>query len=285
MAAPVMVTEAKPSASGSAAAASEPNTASRISSTIGKPVTSAFSRSSLARSCMPAQSASWPTVYSSTPPRAPSPTFSSSRRSTARSLAWSWVASTASGTVTTVARPARRLATAAARGDSSAWGSSAAARSMRSTAARTSASLGAGAPGDDHGERVGLGAVELRQSAVDRFRVRAGHGEAAAGQVLGLLHRQRRGGHQQHHPDGDHDPAATLGDRGQPVHRSLHPYRSDSSQMRRCVRCVTRPAGGGPCPWPRPATPRAPTRGPRPSGAPARRRWRRSATRPTRGRP
>ena len=62
MAAPVMVTEAKPSASGSAAAASDPNTASRISSTIGKPVTSAFSRSSLARSCMPAHSASWPTV-------------------------------------------------------------------------------------------------------------------------------------------------------------------------------------------------------------------------------
>ena len=140
MAAPVMVTEAKPSASGSAAAASDPNTASRISSTIGKPVTSAFSRSSLARSCMPAHRASWPTVYSSTPSRAPSPTSSSSRRSTARSLAWSWSASTVSGSVTTGDRAAWRLARAAARGESSACGSSAATRSTRSTAARTSAS-------------------------------------------------------------------------------------------------------------------------------------------------
>ena len=61
IAAPVIATLAKPSASGSAAAASEPKTASRISSTIGKPVVSAEARSSLVRSCMPAQSACWPT--------------------------------------------------------------------------------------------------------------------------------------------------------------------------------------------------------------------------------
>jgi hypothetical protein len=59
--APVSITLAKPSASGSAAAANEPKTASRISSTIGKPALSAAARSSLVRSCMPAQSACWPT--------------------------------------------------------------------------------------------------------------------------------------------------------------------------------------------------------------------------------
>jgi hypothetical protein len=62
MAAPVMATLANPSASGSAAAASEPKTASRITSTTGKPIFSALSRSSLVRSCMPAQSACWPTM-------------------------------------------------------------------------------------------------------------------------------------------------------------------------------------------------------------------------------
>ena len=61
MTAPVTTTLTKPSASGSAAAASEPNTASRISSTIGKPVASAASRSSFESSCMPAHRACWPT--------------------------------------------------------------------------------------------------------------------------------------------------------------------------------------------------------------------------------
>ena len=61
MPAPVTPTLAKPSASGRLAAASEPNTASRMISTIGNPVISADSRSSLTRSCIPAQSACWPT--------------------------------------------------------------------------------------------------------------------------------------------------------------------------------------------------------------------------------
>jgi hypothetical protein len=61
MMAPVTTTLAKPSASGRAAAASEPNTASRMSSTTGKPVTSAAARSSFVTSCMPAHSACWPT--------------------------------------------------------------------------------------------------------------------------------------------------------------------------------------------------------------------------------
>ena len=55
MSAPVTITLTKPSASGSAAAASEPKTTSRIIATIGKPLASALARSSLESSCIPAQ--------------------------------------------------------------------------------------------------------------------------------------------------------------------------------------------------------------------------------------
>ena len=55
--APVMRTLKTPMISGSEAATSDPKTTSRISSTIGKPVVSARSRSSLERSCIPAHSA------------------------------------------------------------------------------------------------------------------------------------------------------------------------------------------------------------------------------------
>ena len=58
---PVSATLTKPSASGRAAAASEPKTASRMTSTIGKPMRSADSRSSFVSSCMPAQRACCPT--------------------------------------------------------------------------------------------------------------------------------------------------------------------------------------------------------------------------------
>ena len=51
----------KPSASGSAAAASEPKTISRIRATIGKPLPSAWERSFLEISCIPAQIVGWPT--------------------------------------------------------------------------------------------------------------------------------------------------------------------------------------------------------------------------------
>ena len=64
--APVTVTAATPSASGSAAAASEPNTASRMSSTSGRPTNSASSRSFLDSSCMPAHRPPWPTMCSGT---------------------------------------------------------------------------------------------------------------------------------------------------------------------------------------------------------------------------
>ena len=61
MSAPVTMTLTKPSASGSAAAASEPKTTSRIRATIGKPLASAWARSRLESSCIPAQIVGCPT--------------------------------------------------------------------------------------------------------------------------------------------------------------------------------------------------------------------------------
>ena len=58
--APVTVTATSPSASGSEAAASEPKTAIRIRATIGKPIASAFSRSSLETSERADHIAGWP---------------------------------------------------------------------------------------------------------------------------------------------------------------------------------------------------------------------------------
>ena len=112
--APVTSTETKPSASGSVAAASEPKTASRISSTIGKPADSAFARSSLERSCIAAHSAPWPTKWVATPSCGPSATASSLRRSTATAVASS--SSTARRAGRPPCRPRPRPAPRAARG-------------------------------------------------------------------------------------------------------------------------------------------------------------------------
>ena len=142
IAAPVIITLAKPSSSGSAAAASEPKTPSRISSTIGKPVASAVSRSSLLRSCMPAQSAVWPTRYGFTSSTAAVPR--SSRRSTARSAISSASPSRRSGSTRIVSRPASRLAAAAAAGVSVACGRSAAIAATRSTWPRRPAGVAPG---------------------------------------------------------------------------------------------------------------------------------------------
>ena len=62
MTAPVTITAATPSPAGSSAASTEPKTASSTIRIAGKPVISAFSRSSCWSSCMPAHSACWPTT-------------------------------------------------------------------------------------------------------------------------------------------------------------------------------------------------------------------------------
>ena len=109
-------TATKPSASGSAAAASEPKTSSRMSRTSGKPAVSALARSSLESSCIAAHSAPWPTSEVVTPSRAPSPAPRFSRRSTARSVAASSSTATRSGTTTVPPAAARRSASRAGGG-------------------------------------------------------------------------------------------------------------------------------------------------------------------------
>ena len=208
MTAPVIITLAKPSASGSAAAASEPNTASRITSTIGKPIFSALSRSSFVRSCMPAQSACWPTRCGSTPPRTSVP--SSSWKSTAMSAVWFWSPSTSSGTTVIEADSAPRFAAAAARSLSATWGSSSAMRPTRSTSAPT---VAASAPGlrASTTARCSRWAPSKRSMFVFHdLRLRARHLEAAAREVLGLAGGEREGGEDQQHPDREDEPPAPL---------------------------------------------------------------------------
>ncbi len=85
--APVRITATKPRLSGSSAAATEPNTASRTMNTIGKPAASAFSRSVFETSCRPLQNACWPTRWIGTVPSLDTP--ASLRIFTAASTLWS----------------------------------------------------------------------------------------------------------------------------------------------------------------------------------------------------
>src|SRR3954447_5922460 len=146
IAAPVIATLAKPSASGSAAAASEPKTASRMIATIGKPARSACDKSSFERSCMPAHSACWPTRWMSPRPRRspPLPRSNSRRRSTAALAASSCLPATWSGTTVIGALPALRAAPAAALLESVTWLTLPVAPCTWSIAARTSASVAPG---------------------------------------------------------------------------------------------------------------------------------------------
>ncbi len=221
MTAPVIITLAKPSASGSVAAASDPKTASRITRTIGKPIFSALSRSSFVRSCMPAQSACWPTRYGSTPPRAEVP--SSSLKSTAMFAVSSRSPSTFSGTTVIEADAASRFAAAAARGASSTLGSRSAMRPARSTWARTAAGSALGAPREDDRELIALSALEAGDVLGDHLRLRAGHLEPSAREVLRLAggEWERREDHQQ--PGGQNQPPAPFEQSRHPVHCGLHP--------------------------------------------------------------
>ncbi len=141
IAAPVIATLANPSTSGSAAAASEPKTASRISSTIGNPTCSADARSFFARSCIPAHSACWPTRWISTPSLAvpPDPMPSSFRRLEAASAASSWVPLSWSGRTVIGASAACFEAAAAARGSSATFFTRSVPRRTRAMVASTPA--------------------------------------------------------------------------------------------------------------------------------------------------
>jgi hypothetical protein len=77
---------------------------------------------------------------------------------------------------------------------------------------------------DEHGpERRRLRAVEVaREGVLDALRLRAGHAETAAGQVVGLLGGERQRREERDHPGGDHEPPASLDERVEPEHEPLH---------------------------------------------------------------
>ncbi len=116
--APVMITAATPRPTGSRAASTEPKTARSTIRISGKPVDSAFARSSCWSSCMPAHSACWPTTKGCTP-SVTSPTTRALRRSTAALRTSSRVPVTASGKTITPSLGWACLAASAASGASS----------------------------------------------------------------------------------------------------------------------------------------------------------------------
>ena len=193
-------TATKPSASGSAAAASEPKTSRRMSRTSGNPAVSALARSSFESSCIAAQSAPWPTSEVVTPSRAPSPAPRFSRRSTARSVAASSSTATRSGTTTVPPAAARRSASARVAAGSATPSTGATPSPTRATAARSCAGV---APGSG----ISTAASCARgtpgkpvERLVDGGRRRAGDAEAAAREVLGLAGGERERGEQDRPP-------------------------------------------------------------------------------------
>jgi hypothetical protein len=76
---------------------------------------------------------------------------------------------------------------------------------------------------DQHrGELGALDAAEALELGVDGGRLRAGHAEAAAGEVLGLAGRERQGGEEDHGPGGQDDLLATAQEAVEAQHRGLH---------------------------------------------------------------
>ena len=188
--APVRITATKPRLSGSSAAATDPNTASRMMNTIGKPADSAFSRSDFETSCRPLHSACWPTRWIGTAPSLHTSAFL--RTFTAASTLWSVSPVTCSG-ISTIAWSPAPLAAATAAGET-------ATPSTPLTDAGGLVDRGAERARvlvlvvEDEDQRLGLHAREPLQEVGHSQRARTGDLEAARRQVLGLLRgeRQRR---------------------------------------------------------------------------------------------
>ncbi len=136
----------------------------------GKPVASAFSRSSCWSSCMPAHSADWPTRYAWAPSTV-SPTRSSSRSSLAASSASSRLPSNTSGTT-------NGLPVAVTSPGSATPSTAATASWTRPTAARR---LG---PLEHDSERLRARALEAIDLLLDRHRAGPRDLEAPAREVL-----------------------------------------------------------------------------------------------------
>ena len=210
----------KPSASGSAAAASEPKTTSRIIATIGKPVASALREVPLGDFLHPG------------PDRRLADQVGGDAGAGAAGVE---VVAQGRGRVDQLVGGLARCAAAAARRRSAAAGGAPAARaaggrvtsSIVATSRRTRADGGGALGGaragrrlQQHRDPVRLGAEVLLQRFADRHRLAAGNVEAAAGQVFGLV----RGEGQRADDDRDPDGRATQRRRrpSAPASRSSH---------------------------------------------------------------
>ena len=73
-----------------------------------------------------------------------------------------------------------------------------------------------------HCQRLALRALEALERVIDRLGPGARHVEAPAGEVLGLPGGKGRGGEQQDQPRSEHEPATTLEESRELVHGRLH---------------------------------------------------------------
>jgi hypothetical protein len=84
--------------------------------------------------------------------------------------------------------------------------------------------VGARLAGKHDGEVLALSALEALDVGFHDLRLRAGHLEPAAREVLGLTRCEREGREDHHHPGGEDKPPAPLEKSRQPVHRGLHAW-------------------------------------------------------------
>ena len=219
--APVSITDTTPSASGSAAAASEPKTSSSTISTIGSPMNSACSRSCLESSCMPAQSAPWPTRCTGTDASSWSSMPRLSRIWAASSTAWSRPA------VTVERHDHDRLVLLALRLQVGGVVELDAVDVLERLAAhlgQRDAELARAhlAVVEDDRERLGLRARDVLERLGGELGPRALVVEPASGEVLGLLGGEREREDQETDPDAEHETPATRDEALEPVHGGLH---------------------------------------------------------------
>ena len=202
-----MITEAAPRASGSAAAASEPKTPSRTISTIGRPMISACSRSSLESCWMPAHSALWPTRCSGTA----APSASSSRllahlRGRVDRLVAVARDDQRHDDHVVVARRARLFQRLGVQPHALDVGEALALDALERGGQRGLVAL---AVVEDDREILGLHAEVARQRVTDDLRARALGLEPSAGEVLGLPAGERHRNDDDDEPDDEHETPAT----------------------------------------------------------------------------
>ena len=230
---------------------------------------------------------------------APSPTPSSSRRSTARSAASFWLPLTSRLAMAIGDSPRLCFAAAPARSDSSTLGMRAATSSTWSICARTS-SAEAPSRRATTTARVSRWAPSKSASASSTAaEPEPGTVKPPAVRFSVCLAAKGSGGDQEHDPERDHQLAAALEERGEPVHSCLHrsplvllpDWPASQSRPDRgppvCDthhRALSRRAAGARCARRARARRSCPRRDPRTAAARRRRRARRSPRPRPRGR-